>query len=74
MNEVQTIIVCMQQAIRGEPIDSDIFLPAMTATIASPDVHELGCAMLKALIEHHQSDLKTRRALLLVQAGRSDHA
>jgi len=74
MNARETIVACMQQAMRGEPIDSDVLAPAMTAIAASPDLHQLGCEMVKALIEHHQSDIKTQRALLLVQMGRGANA
>ena len=64
----------MQQAMRGEPIDGDVLSPAVNAVLALSDLHVLGCEMVKALIEHHQSDIKTQRALLLVQMGRGANA
>lgn len=69
MNTTQTIVVAMQSAMRGETIDSDALLPAMTEVIRQGNLHELGCSMLNALIEHHQASIKAQRALLQVQAG-----
>lgn len=74
MNANDTIVTALQRAMRGESLDSEVLLPAVSAAMASQNLHELGCQMLNALIEHVQVDIRAQRALLLVQMGRSDHA
>lgn len=74
MNANDTIVTALQRAMRGESIDIEHLPPAMTAAIASQNLHELGCLMLTALISHVQSDIHAQRAVLLVQAGRYGHA
>ena len=71
MNVNEIIVAALHQAMRGEPIDVDSFGPARAAAIAQDDLHGLGCAMLKALIEHYQTDLQAQRAILLSQRGSS---
>ena len=73
MNATEKIVTVMQQALRGEALESDALSQAMTAALALPDLHELGCAMIKTLVEHHQSGLHAQRALLLVQMGRGSN-
>lgn len=75
MNSTEkTIVDCLHQAMRGEPIENTSLTLALSDALTRSNLHSLACEMVKALIEHHQSDLRTQRALLLVQAGRSDHA